>query len=391
MQLGSRRRRVLFMNNREFLMLSKPFEEKRDRTKIISNKWWVSEKLDGVRCFWDGGVSYGMEATSVPWANTTKDGRLREVVRCTGLWTRYGKVIHAPNSFIQELFKVQGEVFGRPVCLDGELYIDRDRFQDIISVVKNVEEMKESSGRSWKDIKFIVFDKMRYCDVFDSGRINNPNFKKIIRWGDIEEWLLKRPGIIREDLGGSWREYHWIYSEDLTRIREYGSERIEQLLQREISSWSQIVEIYQEVCDMGGEGIMIRNPEGRWIPRRVGDLLKMKAQNDMEGTVVGYKWGKEGKGGKYLGMMGSMLVRLDNGIAFELSGFTDGERVIVPLDGVSLDVLEVGRRCQGEIVDNKLFGSAYFQLGQRVSFKYRELSRDGIPKEARYWRKREII
>jgi hypothetical protein len=33
--------------------------------------------------------------------------------------------------------------------------------------------------------------------------------------------------------------------------------------------------------------------------------------------------------------------------------------------------------------------SANFNIGQRVTFKYRELSVDGVPKEARYYRKAE--
>ena len=30
-----------------------------------------------------------------------------------------------------------------------------------------------------------------------------------------------------------------------------------------------------------------------------------------------------------------------------------------------------------------------FKIGQTVTFKFRELSNDGIPKEARYWRGRD--
>jgi len=32
-----------------------------------------------------------------------------------------------------------------------------------------------------------------------------------------------------------------------------------------------------------------------------------------------------------------------------------------------------------------------FKRGQQVTFKYRELSDDGIPKEARYWRPRTNV
>ena len=36
------------------------------------------------------------------------------------------------------------------------------------------------------------------------------------------------------------------------------------------------------------------------------------------------------------------------------------------------------------------FQGKCFKVGQTVTFKYRELSDDGIPKEARYWRRRDV-
>ena len=36
------------------------------------------------------------------------------------------------------------------------------------------------------------------------------------------------------------------------------------------------------------------------------------------------------------------------------------------------------------------FQGQCFRKGQTVTFKYRELSDEGIPKEARYWRKRDV-
>ena len=35
------------------------------------------------------------------------------------------------------------------------------------------------------------------------------------------------------------------------------------------------------------------------------------------------------------------------------------------------------------------FQGRHFKRGQTVTFKYRELTSDGIPKEARYWRRRD--
>ncbi len=59
----------------------------------------MSEKLDGVRCYWDGSTMY----------------------------TRNGNEIYAPEDWIKNL----------PLFpLDGELWSGRDNFQSIVSIVR---------------------------------------------------------------------------------------------------------------------------------------------------------------------------------------------------------------------------------------------------------------
>jgi hypothetical protein len=59
------------MAKREFLQLA----HKLDAKKHGIGGWLYSEKLDGERCFWDGGVSTGLAKSEIPWANTNKDER----------------------------------------------------------------------------------------------------------------------------------------------------------------------------------------------------------------------------------------------------------------------------------------------------------------------------
>ena len=66
---------------REFLMLASKFDA--ERLKI--GDWLWSVKLDGIRAFWDGGVSRGLQ---VPWKPAKK---------ATGLWSRYMNPIYAPT------------------------------------------------------------------------------------------------------------------------------------------------------------------------------------------------------------------------------------------------------------------------------------------------------
>lgn len=78
--------------------------------------WW-SEKLDGVRAWWDG----------------------------NNFWSRQGNLFYAPAWF--------KEHFPRDVVLDGELFMGRNQFQATISVVRS-----QSKSDAWRQICFQVFD-----------------------------------------------------------------------------------------------------------------------------------------------------------------------------------------------------------------------------------------
>jgi len=80
--------------------------------------WWLSEKLDGVRAYWDG----------------------------QQFLSRLGNRYFAPESFTAHLPK--------NVILDGELWMDRKAFQRTISIVRR----QDANEEAWKAIKFVVFD-----------------------------------------------------------------------------------------------------------------------------------------------------------------------------------------------------------------------------------------
>lgn len=78
--------------------------------------WWISEKLDGVRAYWDG----------------------------ERFISRQGNVYWAPAWFIE----------GLPAePLDGELWVGRKRFQQTVSIVRRQDESDQ-----WKDVRYLVFD-----------------------------------------------------------------------------------------------------------------------------------------------------------------------------------------------------------------------------------------
>src|SRR5882724_11541758 len=80
------------------------------------SEWWMSEKLDGVRAYWDG----------------------------KQFLSRQGNRYHAPAWFTG----------GLPLePLDGELWIGRKKFQRTVSIVRRQDE-----SDLWKELTYVVFD-----------------------------------------------------------------------------------------------------------------------------------------------------------------------------------------------------------------------------------------
>jgi len=137
------------------------------------------------------------------------------------------------------------------------------------------------------------------------------------------------------------------------------------------------------VLDQGGEGVVIRNPQGIWTPKRHRNILKYKPFSDAEARITGFTSGREtNKGSRLLGKIGALILDYQ-GKRLELSGLTDAEREFA--DRMACDWAASNPGIDAPYwIEGK-----QFKKGQTVTFKYRELSDDGIPKEARYWRRRD--
>jgi len=128
----------------------------------------------------------------------------------------------------------------------------------------------------------------------------------------------------------------------------------------------------------------IRDPRASWFPKRNRGLLKHKPFDDLEVTIVGFMAGREGKQSNVLGKIGALRVRWHD-IEFEIgSGMTMAERELAD------DARDYATAHFGEVLPDWCDGR-HLKRGQTVTFKYRELSDDGVPKEARFWRRREGV
>jgi DNA ligase 1 len=245
------------------LLLAQRWEIEHDPTD-----WWMSEKLDGVRAYWDG-------ETFV---------------------SRLGNSFVAPGWFTADL----------PAdTLDGELWVDRRKFQRTISIVRS-----GAAGEEWRAVRYVVFDA--------------PNAK-----GAFEDRLAHARKVL-ERAGAP-------HAHCLDQVRCTGIDHLRDELRR--------------VEALGGEGLMLRQPASPYVVGRSATLLKVKTFHDAEARVVDHLPGT----GKHEGKLGALVVELADGTRFSVgTGFSDAERASPP------------------------------PLGAIITFRYQELSDDGVPRFPSY-------
>jgi DNA ligase-1 len=144
----------------------------------------------------------------------------------------------------------------------------------------------------------------------------------------------------------------------------------------------QLAGLLASVLEKGGEGVMLRRRSLFWMPERVSGLLKVKPEFDAEATVIGYILGESGRTGRLLGKMGAAICRMSDGKVFNLSGWTDEQRSLKGDAATAYAVAHPGEQAPEWIVN------PFIPRGTRISYLYRELTRDGYPREARFLRLR---
>lgn len=244
------------------LLLAKPCPVDHDPTG-----WWMSEKLDGVRAYWDG----------------------------KQFLSRLGNVFRAPEWFTKDLPRAP---------LDGELWAGRGKFQRTVSIVR-----RRDAGDDWKEISFLVFDAPGVPGPYED-RLEYLEALQSVRWPGLEVVPVE-----------------------------------------ECSGMARLKEVLAAIESDGGEGLMLRQPGSLYEGKRSSTLLKVKSFFDDEATVLGYLAGE----GKHLGRVGALRVVLANGKEFSIgTGLRDAERENPPA------------------------------IGARVTFRYQELTNDGVPRFPSY-------
>ncbi len=226
--------------------------------------WWLSEKLDGVRAYWDG----------------------------KSLISRLGNRFHAPEWFLEGLPEIP---------LDGELWIGRKAFQRTVGIVR-----RQDQTDLWKQVRYVAFDAPDVDGMFEA------------RLAAIHAHVKRH--------GPPYLAAHeHVICTGLDHLRAELA-RIEAL---------------------GGEGLMLRQPESRYEVGRSLSLLKVKTFHDGEARVLEHLKGA----GRHKGRLGALLVELADGTQFSVgTGFSDREREAPP------------------------------PVGSVITFRYQELSEGGVPR-----------
>lgn len=238
--------------------------------------YWMSEKLDGVRAYWDG----------------------------KRFISRLGNIYHAPDWFIK----------GMPdIALDGELWVGRGLFQTTVSIVRRQDKNDE-----WKKVKYIVFDA---------------------------------PGLFNE-----------IFEKRMAFLENYFKENIPEgsyirlIEQKKCNHNQHLLNKLAKIEREGGEGVMLRKPGSLYEGGRSTTLLKVKTFHDAEAVVTAHIPGK----GRHKGRLGALEVEMDDGTIFSVgSGFSDREREDPPA------------------------------VGDTITYRYQELTKDGVPRFPTFVRVRD--
>jgi len=203
--------------------------------------YWLSEKFDGVRAYWNG----------------------------KRLLSRTGRIYSAPAWFTHH-FPAQP--------LDGELWIGRGQFEQLISTVRK----RHPVDTEWKQVRYLVFDLPASKLPFN-GRI-------------------KQMQVLLDNINNPF---------------------IHLIKQSRVANHRELMRRLDKVIASHGEGLMLHHGKALYRAGRTSDLLKVKRFQDAEAIVLAHLPGK----GKYQHKLGALLVETENGKRFRIgSGFSAAER-----------------------------------------------------------------
>ena len=167
-------------------------------------------------------------------------------------------------------------------------------------------------------------------------------------WHQVRYMIFEMPGAT-----GTFRE-RAVAMRQL--VKETNTPWLSEIEQFPVVDREMLQKRFKSVVKAGGEGLMLHRADAPYETGRGDTLLKMKPFDDAEASVIAHLPGK----GKHEGRLGALRVRTPDGREFSLgTGFSDAQREFPPA------------------------------IGTTVSYRYRDLTRTGLPRFASFLRVRQ--
>ena len=238
--------------------------------------YWVSEKYDGIRGFWDG----------------------------RQLLSRSGKALNPPAWFVK----------GWPAQpFEGELWAGLGQFEQAASVI----QQRQAPDSEWQAMRFMVFDANSPTQAFT---------ERIVQYQSL--------------------------------VKQIGQPWVQAVRQSQVPSHAALKALLKKTVQAGGEGLVLHRGSSLYQSGRNSDVLKVKPHEDAEAKVIGQELGQ----GKHAQRLGALTLETPQGLRFKLgTGFTDAQRENPPA------------------------------VGQWVTYRYRGLTDQGVPRFASFVRIRPAV
>lgn len=136
-------------------------------------------------------------------------------------------------------------------------------------------------------------------------------------------------------------------------VRQNGSPQLVAVDQAVVADRAALQQRLATTIAQGGEGLVLHRADAAYVTGRTDVIMKLKSMRDTEAVVVAHQAGR----GKYVGLLGALEVRTPDGRQFLIgSGLSDAQRRDPP------------------------------PLGSVVTYRYRDLTRTGLPRFATFLR-----
>lgn len=200
------------------------------------------------------------------WVYSEKLDGIRAIWDKKQLLSKNNLPILAPESWLKDFPDFR---------IDGELYTKRNDFENISSIVNSFDK----NATKWEEIKLYVFD------------VPDQKGNLFERLNVLQNWIEKHPKV------------------NIKIIEQKSIDR-------------DIYEILDDYVKSGAEGIVLRDPKAKYIPKRSDKILKLQPNFDSECRVVALTYNEKNEPKsikcKWFGS-DDIGVVIDDGVVFKLS------------------------------------------------------------------------